>query len=123
MRNKKRRTNGGDFSQEQKEMIFKQYGQFCQICNGTSNLQVDHRFPQHICNPKTSSVTENAWVLCKTCNVAKGTKILIEVIKVVPRDILGPMLLNSLQQRIMGTNFIEKKSKVGDKLFTEIIIT
>lgn len=70
-REKIRRAYGGDFTKEQRQATFEEYGRFCQICERTSNLEVDHKLAQIICNPKTASILDNAWILCKSCNIAK----------------------------------------------------
>ncbi|WP_214834901.1 HNH endonuclease, partial [Exiguobacterium sp. E4787] len=88
-REKIRRENGGEFSNEQKQKAFLLYGTACQICGSEFNLQVDHKLPQNICNPNKASVSENAWILCKSCNVSKGTKIIREIIKDVSKKTLG----------------------------------
>ncbi|KMY54942.1 hypothetical protein AC623_14195 [Bacillus sp. FJAT-27231] len=119
-REKKRRENGGDFTKEQKQATFEKYGRFCQICEKTSNLEVDHRLSQNISKPNTASVEDNAWILCKGCNIAKGTKILIEVIKEVPNKILEPMLLQQYADRIVEGFFEKVTITIGGKQFTEV---
>ncbi|KGR91356.1 hypothetical protein CD30_05940 [Ureibacillus massiliensis 4400831 = CIP 108448 = CCUG 49529] len=119
-REKKRRENGGDFTKEQKQATFEKYGSFCQICNSISNLQVDHRLPQNVCNPNTASIEDNAWILCKGCNIAKGTKILIEVIEIIPRKILGPMLLQEYAKPITQGSFDKVTVEIGRENYTEV---
>lgn len=120
LRKRKRKENGGDFNKKQKEQAFEKYGYVCQICLGEKNLQVDHMLPQHICKPNKASVVENAWILCKSCNAAKGTRILLEVIKNVPKDILEPMLSNNYARPIANKDFERKIVKIGGSEFTEI---
>lgn len=119
-REKKRRANGGDFSKEQKRVTLEKYGGCCQICHNVSNLEVDHRLSQNVSKPHTASVEDNAWILCKGCNIAKGTKILIEVIKEVPSKILGPMLLQEYAKRITEGFFDKVTVTIGGKQFTEV---
>lgn len=119
-REKKRRQNGGDFTKEQKRNAFIEYGEKCQICNSKSNLQVDHKLPQNVCMPNTASVHDNAWVLCKGCNIAKGTRILIEVIQSIPNVVLGPMLLRELANAIDEKNFKTVPITINSKQFTEV---
>jgi hypothetical protein len=119
-REKIRRENGGEFSNEQKQKAFLLYGTACQICGSEFNLQVDHKLPQNICNPNKASVSENAWILCKSCNVSKGTKIIREIIKDVSKKTLGPMLLNHIAEKVKNRNFTEVKIRIADKEFTEI---
>lgn len=121
-RDRKRWENGGYFTSQQKRITFKKYGRCCQICNNTSKLQVDHRLSQNVCIPNTPSVEENAWILCKSCNVAKGTRIIIEIIKDVPRHILGPMLLGKHAKKIVQGSFITVPVTIGGKQFTEVKI-
>jgi len=119
-REKKRRENGGDFTKEQKQEIFEKYGEICQICDSTSNLQIDHMLPQHICNPNTSSVVDNGWVLCKGCNIAKGTRILIEGLRLIPNVVLGPMLLKRFANVINQGEFEKVQFTIKGKRFTEV---
>jgi hypothetical protein len=95
-RERKRKVNGGNFNKTQKEAVFKKYDRFCQICHSTSDLQVDHKLPQNICEPHKASIEDNAWVLCKGCNIAKADRILFEVIATVPREVLGLMLKKNM---------------------------
>ncbi|GIN88445.1 hypothetical protein J6TS2_48310 [Heyndrickxia sporothermodurans] len=110
-RERKRKVNGGNFTNEQKKNAFEKYGLFCQICNSTSNLQVDHKLPQTVCGPNKASIKENAWILCKPCNVAKADRILFEVIKTVPKEALGPMLLKEYADAIGQGHLIKYQSK------------
>ncbi|WP_404292629.1 hypothetical protein LG276_19855 [Cytobacillus kochii] len=119
-REKKRRGNGGDFTRQQKQATFEKYGRFCQICGNISNLEVDHRLAQNISKANKASIEENAWILCKGCNIAKNTKILIEVIKEVPRKTLGPMLLPQYANRIVEGFFEKVTITIGGKQFTEV---
>jgi len=119
-REKKRRENGGDFTKEQKQAIFERYGCFCQICENTNNLEVDHRLSQNVSKPNTASIEDNAWILCKSCNIAKGTKILIEAIKEVPSKTLGPMLMQQYAKRITEGFFEKITITIGGKQFTEV---
>jgi len=119
-REKKRRENGGDFTKEQKQAIFEKYGRFCQICGNTNNLEVDHRLSQNISKPNMASIDDNAWILCKSCNIAKGTKILIEAIKEVPSKTLGPMLIHQYAKRIVDGFFEKITITIGGKQFTEV---
>lgn len=121
-RERKRRENGGNFNSQQKLITFKNYGRCCQICNSTNKLQVDHRLSQNVCEPNTASVEENAWILCKSCNIAKGTKILVEIIKDVPKQILGPMLLRDYANSIAQGHFTTVLVTIGSKQFTEVKI-
>lgn len=120
LRNRKRKENGGDFNKKQKEQAFEKYGYVCQICSGQKNLQVDHMLPQHICKSNKASVSENAWILCKSCNAAKGTRILLEAIKNVPTDILEPMLSHYYARPIANKDFERKIVIIGGSKFTEI---
>jgi hypothetical protein len=119
-REKKRRENGGDFTKEQKKAAFKKYGRFCQICKSKNKLEIDHRLSQNVCKPNKASVDDNSWVLCKGCNIAKGTRILIEVIKEIPSNILKPMLLQEYTKPIAQGHFEEVKVTIGGKQFTEV---
>lgn len=119
-REKKRRVNGGDFTKEQKRATLKKFGSICQICSSNSNLEVDHKLPQNICESNKASVEENSWVLCKACNIAKGTRILFEVIKEVPRKTLGPMLMQQFSKRIAEGFFEKVTITIGGKQFTEV---
>ncbi|ASF29967.1 MULTISPECIES: HNH endonuclease [Bacillus amyloliquefaciens group] len=119
-REKKRRANGGDFTKEQKLAAFKKYGGFCQICNSSRNLEVDHKLPQNVCKPNTASIDDNAWVLCKGCNIAKGTRILIEAIAEVPADVLKPMLLQGYANTIAQRLFKKVSVTIGNKQYTEV---
>lgn len=119
-REKKRRANGGDFTKEQKQATFRKYGHFCQICNSSDNLQVDHKLPQHICRSHTGSVEDNAWILCKACNIAKGTKILLEVLASMPKEVLAPMLLQNYASEIANRLFDKLAITIGGKSFTEV---
>jgi hypothetical protein len=119
-REKKRRENGGDFTKEQKQVAFKKYGRCCQICNSTRNLEVDHKLPQNVCKPNTPSVDDNAWVLCKGCNIAKGKRILIEVIRSIPNVVLGPMLLKKFANAIDQVKFEKVPITINGKPFTEV---
>ncbi|MFS0820710.1 hypothetical protein [Bacillus sp. 1P02SD] len=77
----------------------------------------DRRFKnttkQNVSKPNTASVEDNAWILCKSCNIAKGTKIIIEVIKEVPSQILGPMLLQQYAKRIVEGLFEKVTITIG----------
>ena len=119
-REKLRRENGGDFTKMQKQAIFKKYGRSCQICNSTRNLQVDHKLPQIICEPFRASIEDNAWVLCKGCNIAKADRILIEVIAEVPAKELKPMLLQEFANAISQGHFEKTPVSIGDKTFTGV---
>ncbi|WP_305926515.1 HNH endonuclease [Bacillus mycoides] len=119
-REKKRRANGGDFTKELKKDTFNKYGSRCQICNSTSTLQVDHKLAQIVCKPNKASIEENAWVLCKVCNVAKGAKILLEVIQSIPKKTLGPMLLREYANTIVQGRFEKVSITIGNKQFTEV---
>lgn len=119
-REKKRRENGGDFTKEQKQATLNKYGSRCQICDSTSNPQVDHKLAQILCKSNKASTEDNAWVLCKVCNIAKGAKILIEVIQSVPRDVLGPMLSKKYADRIVEGLFEKVLVTIGGKQFTEV---
>lgn len=118
-REKKRRENGGEFTKDQKQAIFKEYGKICQICNSTSNLQVDHKIPQHICKPNTSSVVDNAWVLCKGCNISKGTHLLIEVILSIP-VVSRPKLLKKFSTALKQAKYEKVQITINGKQFTEV---
>jgi hypothetical protein len=117
---KKRRENGGDFTKEQKLAAFNRYGRSCQICESTSNLEVDHKLPQNVCNPHTASNDHNAWVLCKGCNIAKGTRILLEVITDIPSEIVTPMLLQKYATPFAKKCYESVTVTIGRKLFTEV---
>ena len=119
-REKKRRGNGGDFTKGQKQATFKKYGSFCQICHSTSDLQVDHKLPQNVCKPNTASIEDNAWVLCKACNIAKADRILLEVIATVPREALKPMLLQEYANTIVQSRFEKAPVTIGNKQFIEV---
>lgn len=119
-RDKKRRENGGDFSKNQKQAILKKYSSFCQICKSTSNVQVDHKLAQYVCRPNTASIEENGWVLCKVCNVAKGTRILLEVIQLIPQTVLGPMLLKEIANVIGQGGFEKVPFTISGMQFTEV---
>lgn len=121
-REKKRRENGGYFTNEQKQVALEKYDGCCQTCNSTRNLEVDHKLPQNLCKSNTASNNDNAWVLCKSCNIAKGTRILKEVIQEVPGTILGPMLLSEYAKAIAQGRFKEVPVKIGEKQFTEVKI-
>lgn len=121
-REKKRRANGGDFTKEQKLAIFKKYGRSCQICKSTCDLQVDHKLPQIVCKPFRASIEDNAWVLCKSCNIAKADRILIEVIATVPFEVLGPMLLQEYAKPIAHSRLIKVTVTIGGKKYTEVKI-
>jgi hypothetical protein len=86
-REKLRMANGGNFTKKQKELTFKKYGRYCGICGSSEKLEVEHKLPQVICNPNTASVLDNAWILCKSCNIAKANRILLEVIQTVSRAV------------------------------------
>ncbi|MED3821996.1 HNH endonuclease [Priestia megaterium] len=121
-RKKKRNRNGGNFTQKQKEKAFMQYGYFCQIC-GNSNkgeLQVDHLMPQIICKPNTASVQENAWVLCASCNIKKGKRMIIDLIEKVPKKVLGNMLIKEYAQAIVQQLFKKVPVTINGKQFTEV---
>jgi hypothetical protein len=119
-REKKRRGNGGDFTKMQKKAAFIKCGCFCQICGSKSNLQIDHKLPQHVCEPYRASNDENAWVLCKGCNIAKGTRIIIEVIKEISSANLEPMLLQEYAIQIKQGLYEKVTVPIGGKLFTEV---
>ncbi|NRG29171.1 HNH endonuclease [Bacillus circulans] len=119
-REKKRRENGGDFTKEQKLAAFKRYGHICQICGNKTNLQVDHKLPQNICEPNKSSIKENAWVLCKSCNIAKADRILLEVIAEVPPTVLEPMLLKECADTIVQKRFEQLPVIIGKQKYTEV---
>ncbi|QEY22436.1 HNH endonuclease [Psychrobacillus sp. AK 1817] len=119
-REKRRRENGGDFTKEQKLASFKKYGKLCRICGNTSDLQVDHKLPQTLCEPFKASSIDNAWVLCKRCNIAKADRILLEVIETVPNDVLGPMLLREYAKSIAQHLFETVKVTIGNKQYTEV---
>lgn len=119
-REKKRRANGGDFTKEQRQETFNKYGSRCQICDSTSDLQVDHKLAQIVCKPNKASIEENAWVLCKACNIAKGKKILLEVIRSIPGEFLGPMLLKKYANAIVQHDFKKVSITIGNKQFTEV---
>jgi hypothetical protein len=121
-REKKRRENGGDFTKEQKLAAYKKYGRCCQTCNSTRNLEVDHKLPQNVCKSYTASNEDNAWVLCKGCNIAKGTRILIEVIKEIPSKTLAPMLLQEYAESIAQRGFNTVTVMIGRKQYTEVKI-
>jgi len=80
-RDKHRRKNGGIFPKEIREIIFERDNHECQICGSTEDLECDHKFPQHLCKKGTASCLENGWLLCKSCNTSKGTKVLKEVLQ------------------------------------------
>lgn len=119
-REKKRRENGGDFTKKQKRAAFEKYGRFCQICKGNNNLEVDHKLPQSVCMPNKASIDNNAWVLCKSCNIAKGTRILLNVIGTIPGSDLGPMLLREFAKAIEQGEFYQIPITIYGKQFTEV---
>ena len=121
-REKKRRENGGDFTKEQKLAVYEKYGRLCQMCGSTHDLQIDHKLPQIICKPFRASIEENAWVLCKSCNIAKADRILLEVIATVSFEVLGPMLLQEYAKPIARKRFKEVKVIVGREEYTEVKI-
>jgi hypothetical protein len=118
-REKKRRENGGEFTKAQKLAIYKKCGNICQICNSTSNLQIDHKISQHICKPNTSSVVDNAWVLCKSCNIAKGTRLLIEVNLSIPVG-SKPKLLEKYYTALKQGKYEKVQIRINGKQFTEV---
>jgi 5-methylcytosine-specific restriction endonuclease McrA len=79
-RKRKRRASGGDFTPKQKKELLKLYEHKCQWCGCKEHLQAEHRLPQIICNPKTASILNNGWILCRSCNIAKSDRIIIEAI-------------------------------------------
>ncbi|WP_430905210.1 hypothetical protein [Planococcus halocryophilus] len=93
------------------------------MCNNTEKLEVDHRLPQSMCKPNTASSDENAWILCKGCNISKGARILIEVIREVPRDILGPMLSLEYAQPIAQKRFTKGTITIGNKQYSDVRIS
>ncbi len=119
-RDKIRRVNGGYFTSKQKQEALKKYNRLCQLCNSPSNLEVDHKLAQFLCESKTSNNDYNAWVLCKRCNIAKGARVLIEVIQSIPKDVLGPMLLRELAHKIVEGAYEKVPFKVGERVFTEV---
>lgn len=70
-REKKRKENGDNFTNEQKLAAFKKYGGYCQICKSTSNFDVNHKLPQKVCNSHTASNDDNTWVLLKVAILQK----------------------------------------------------
>lgn len=121
-RKKKRRDNGGDFTLKQKEGAYKRYGYFCQICGNSDRdkLQVDHLMPQIICNPNTASIEANAWILCVTCNRKKDKRLIIELIKKIPLEILDGMLLQKYVAVIKQGLFEKTPITINGKHFTEV---
>lgn len=121
-RKKKRRENGGDFTQKQKEAAFKRFGHFCQICGNydRNKLQVDHLMPQIICNPNTASVEANSWVLCVSCNRIKDKRIILELIAKVPRNTLRGMLVQEYADAIVQGLFEKVPVTINGAQFTEV---
>lgn len=58
----------------------------------------------------------------KACNIAKGTRILIEVIESISSKILGPMLLQEYAKPIAQCNFITKTGMIGKEPYTLVKI-
>nr|WP_144596625.1 hypothetical protein [Bacillus cereus] len=58
--------------------------------------------------------------MCKVCNVAKGAKILLEVIRSIPKKTLGPMLLKEYANTILQGRFEKVSITIGNKQFTEV---
>ncbi|MDR4325855.1 hypothetical protein [Bacillus pseudomycoides] len=58
--------------------------------------------------------------MCKACNIAKGKKILLEVIRSIPGRMLGPMLLKEYANAIVQHKFKKVLITIGNKQFTEV---
>ncbi|MGG0731719.1 hypothetical protein [Bacillus paramycoides] len=58
--------------------------------------------------------------MCKACNIAKGKKILLEVIRSIPGEFLGPMLLKKYANAIVQHDFKKVSITIGNKQFTEV---
>ncbi|MGE7683892.1 hypothetical protein [Peribacillus simplex] len=83
-------------------------------------MEIDHKLPQNVCNSHTASNDDNSWVLCKGCNIAKGTRILLEVITDIPSEIVIPMLLQKYATPFAKKHFKSVTVSIGGKLFTEV---
>lgn len=59
-------------------------------------------------------------MLCKSCNIAKGIGILIEVIQSIPKSILAPMLLKEFADAIVKGAFEKVPFTIGGREFTEV---
>ncbi|PEO73171.1 hypothetical protein [Bacillus toyonensis] len=58
--------------------------------------------------------------MCKACNIAKGKKILLEVIRSISGRMLGPMLLKEYANTIVQGRFEKVSITIGNKQFTEV---
>ena len=70
--------------------------------------------------PNTASIEDIAWVLCKRCNIAKGTQILLEIIRTVPPEALKPMLLQKHANEIIQLRFEKVTVIIYGKQFTKV---
>jgi 5-methylcytosine-specific restriction endonuclease McrA len=60
------------FTSTMKRRIMKQFGRCCFRCKAIKRLQIDHNNPLYLGNALDYG---NAVVLCRSCNLSKGTKI------------------------------------------------
>lgn len=58
--------------QELRMRVFERDGFVCRNCGSTTKLQVDHIHPE---SRGGETVLENLQILCKSCNLKKGTKL------------------------------------------------
>ncbi|WP_163529263.1 HNH endonuclease [Halobacillus ihumii] len=121
-RKKERSNNGGNFSEKVKKEAYEKYGHKCQICGYRNNLQVDHILAQIVSNTKKSSVIENAWILCGPCNMKKGNRIIMELIRKVPKHILGGMLSKKYAEAIVKGRYEKKPFSISGKHYIEVIV-
>ena len=72
-RNLRKRTNGGNFTREDVEIILEKCNYKCLACGTYEDLTIDHVVPV-LLGGKTE--ISNSQVLCRSCNASKGTKII-----------------------------------------------
>ncbi|MBD3197989.1 MAG: hypothetical protein GF317_23265 [Candidatus Lokiarchaeota archaeon] len=71
----KERVKASHFTSKKdiREEVFKKYGEVCLCCGSKTNISIDHVIPVHKGGENTIS---NLQPLCKSCNSAKGVKII-----------------------------------------------
>jgi 5-methylcytosine-specific restriction endonuclease McrA len=118
-RKRKRRASGGDFTPKQKKELLEIYKNKCQWCGSKEHLQAEHRLPQIICNPKTASILNNGWILCRSCNIAKSDRLIIEAIP-KEKDSLAGLLQGEYLEALKQGRYDSLPTTINGKPLTEV---